>query len=438
MTYSVHRMTASCVTSFVHFCVLFLMTALFVPASTLAGPGDSKPLDAKAVSALMARMEQLEARVRALEAEKEALVAKRAVEPAPQPAPSASEHAATSSMGSMPQGDAMPATTEGTPRLQIRGFADVRYGASNQKSSTNSFGLGQFNLFISSKLSDRVSVLTEAVIEADSATNQFGIELERMLLNYDYSDYLKVGFGRYHSGIGFYNTAYHHSAWLQTAIDRPFLFTFEDRGGILPIHNVGVTATGRIPSGALGLHYIAEIGNGRAARTDLGQNFVQNVSDEHNGKSFNLALYARPEAIRGLQVGFSGYHDHLTPVVGPNVDQQILSGHAIFQRANVEFLNEVVLMRHLPDNGVLPTNSSGFYSQVSRRWGPYRPYFRYEYLNVPDRDLIFPDVHRLNGPILGLRYDWGEFTALKVQYGRTMRRLQPSFDTITLQTAFTF
>jgi hypothetical protein len=59
-------------------------------------------------------------------------------------------------------------------------------------------------------------------------------------------------------------------------------------------------------------------------------------------------------------------------------------------------------------------------------------------VNVPNRDLIFPDIHRLNGPVFGLRYDWGEFTAFKIQYGRTMRRLQPSFDTLALQTAFTF
>lgn len=30
------------------------------------------------------------------------------------------------------------------------------------------------NLFITSKISDRLSMLTEAVVEADSATNQFG------------------------------------------------------------------------------------------------------------------------------------------------------------------------------------------------------------------------------------------------------------------------
>lgn len=325
-----------------------------------------------------------------------------------------------------------------TPHLQIRGFADVRYGASNLKGTTNSFALGQFNLFITSKLSDRFSVLSEAVTEADTETNEFGIELERMLLNYHYSDYFNVGFGRYHTSIGFYNTAYHHSTWMQTTVDRPFLFDFEDDGGVLPIHNVGVTINGAIPSGSLGLHYVAEIGNGRAARTEFGRGPVQNVVDENNGKSFNVALFARPESIRGLEIGASGYHDNLTPLFVPNVDEQIYSAYAIYQVPSLEFMNEAVLIRHSPANGAPTVNAPGFYSQVSRKWGQFRPYFRYEYVNIPDRDIIFPDVHRMSGPLFGFRYDWGEYTAFKLEYQRTMRRVDPDYNTLTLQTSFAF
>ena len=109
--------------------------------------------------------------------------------------------------------------------------------------------------------------------------------------------------GRYHTAIGYYNTAYHHSTWLQTATGRPFLFKFEDDSGILPIHNVGVSVTGIIPSGRLGLHYIAEVGNGRASSSPNAEP-VQNTVDENNGKSFNLRILFRPTGVRGLQAGF--------------------------------------------------------------------------------------------------------------------------------------
>jgi hypothetical protein len=324
------------------------------------------------------------------------------------------------------------------PRLQIRGFADVRYRASDLENDTDSFALGQFNLFMTSKLSDHLSVLAEIVTEADADTNEFGVEVERLLLNYHYSDNFNVGFGRFHTAIGFYNTAYHHSAWLQTTVDRPFLFDFEDDGGILPIHNVGLTFSGAIPSGPLGLHYVAELGNGRAARTELGQDPVQNVTDENNGKALNLALLARPDAVRGLELGFSGYHDSLTPIDGVNVKEVILSAHLVYQRPTFELLNEVVVVRHEPDDGSTTASTTGFYTQISRQWGAYRPYFRYEYVDVPDEDRIFPHLNRVSGPIVGLRYDWAEFAALKVEVGRVTKTLEPSFNRLTLQAAFTF
>jgi hypothetical protein len=364
-------------------------------------------------------------------------------------APQAERHPVNPAKLAEPQTQAAPPSPETehamgeslageSPRLRIRGFSDVRYTASNLKGTTNSFVLGQFNLFVTSRISDQLSTLAEIVTEADSSNNQFGIELERMVLQYKPSDFFQLGIGRYHTSIGFYNTAYHHSTWLQTAVDRPFLFEFEDGGGILPVHSVGITASGIIPAGGLGLHYVAEVANGRSVRLPNNGNPVQNVADENNGKAFNLALFSRPDAVRGLQFGFSGYHDNLSPTTQPNVDEWIVSGHAVYQKPNYELLSEAILMRHSPSNGTPTVNAVGFYTQASRLFGKYRPYFRYEYVNMPDRDLIFPDVHRLNGPIFGLRYNWTEFAAFKIQYGRSMRRLQPSFNTLTLQTSFAF
>ena len=45
----------------------------------------------------------------------------------------------------------------------------------------------------------------------------FNIELERLIIRYDLNDYFKVSFGRYHTPINYWNTAYHHGAWLQTS-----------------------------------------------------------------------------------------------------------------------------------------------------------------------------------------------------------------------------
>ena len=151
------------------------------------------------------------------------------------------------------------------PMLRIRGFSDFNYRVSNQSGETNSFTLGAFDLFISSQISEKFSMLSEVNFEFGD-DNEMALDLERMLLTYAANDHFKLSFGRYHTGIGYYNTAFHHGTWFQTATGRPFLFLFEDEGGVLPVHNVGLNLTGSIPSGKLGLNYVAEIGNGRAAR----------------------------------------------------------------------------------------------------------------------------------------------------------------------------
>jgi hypothetical protein len=166
--------------------------------------------------------------------------------------------------------------------------------------------------------------------------NAFKVEPERVLLEYSLNDYFNLSLGRYHTAIGYYNTAYHHSTWLQTTTGRPFLFEFEDDGGILPVHTVGVSASGEIPSGSLGLHYLAEAGNVRASRSPLSEP-VQNVVDESNRKAMNFVLFARPDAVPGLQVGFSGYRDVLYPVNSAKIGETIIDGYAVLTRSKFEW-----------------------------------------------------------------------------------------------------
>ena len=384
------------------------------------------------INNLLQRIDQLEARVKELEA-KEGITATPAAQPAPQPAPKPTQEAQEMPMGPPPAPENIPV---GVPSLKIRGFSNVLWSGSDQKGTTNSFALGQTDLFITSVLSRRIDMLSEVVFEADTKNNM-GVDLERMLLRYSFNDYFKVSAGRYHTAIGFYNTAYHHSTWMQTAVDRPFIFQFEDDGGILPIHNIGLSATGIIPSGHFGLHYVAEIGNGRASRTPL-EEAVQNRVSDHNGKAFNIALFARPEMVPGFQFGASYYHDNLVPQGLPTVHEQIFSAHAVYQGTHFEFLNEAILIRHQWNAVPAAFNTPAFYTQISEGIGLFRPYFRYQYLNASNAEPIFGDVSRRNGPSFGIRYDIGEFASFKTEINRTDLRQTKPVNGITTQVDFTF
>ena len=156
-------------------------------------------------------------------------------------------------------------TEEHYPSLQIRGFGDVDFSASDQKGSISGFNLGQFVLHFASPLSEKVSYFGEVSFTA--APTGYDLSVERTIIRYDYNDFFKVSFGKYHTPIGYWNAAFHHGAWLQTTISRPEMVRFG--GTFIPTHFVGLQVEGNIPSGGLGLGYNVGLGNGRSSILSL-------------------------------------------------------------------------------------------------------------------------------------------------------------------------
>ncbi len=145
--------------------------------------------------------------------------------------------------------------SEGGPRMKIRGFADFNLGVGSVANPLifplpapvhTTFQSGEFDLFFSSRLSRCLSFLGEVVIGSDQ-TNEWGLDIERLQITLRASPFFEISGGRYHTSIGYYNTQFHHGTWFQNATGRPYMFLFEDSGGILPVHSVGITATGLVP-----------------------------------------------------------------------------------------------------------------------------------------------------------------------------------------------
>src|SRR5258705_9128931 len=113
--------------------------------------------------------------------------------------------------------------------------------------------------------------------------NDHSIEMDRFLISYKVKDYFHVSLGKFNTAIGYYPNAFHRARYFQTATSRPIMYSDEDNGGILPVHSIGVTATGKINSGALGLRWVAEVSNGRSTSKEEAP--IQNFVDEGNGKA---------------------------------------------------------------------------------------------------------------------------------------------------------
>jgi len=130
--------------------------------------------------------------------------------------------------------------------------------------------------------------------------------------------------------------------------------------------------------------------------------------------------------------------DVLAPLNSNRIGETIMALHAVVVRSNYEWLNEVMVIRHSIYNEPKVYNTPGFYTQISRQFGSFRPYFRYQYINAAKTEPVFPDVGLNEGPSAGIRFDASEFVALKLQYDYTVQRQQPNYSTVTLQIGFTF
>jgi hypothetical protein len=410
---------------------LVLCIVLLSSARAQQGPAAAATQD-DSNQQLLRRIDQLEAQVKQLEEkQKEAALAPAPVAAAPPEAP--------------PTVD-MPTVNEVAPRLKMVVFGDV--GAQGYTHVPDTFEFGSLDLFMRAALSRKVSVLGEMLFIA-SGDNSIDVDVERLFLQYRQSDYFTASIGRYHTWVGYYNTAFNKGEFLETTTDRPFIYAFDDQGGFLPMQEVGVNLTGKIPSGKMGLHYVVEAGNGRAWGPDAEP--AQNAQDGNNSKSINGGLFMRPDAISGLQLGFSIRHDNLTIPGPPEVHETIATAHAVFVDSKYEILNEAIFVRHAEPSGPV-FNTSAFYTQFSREFRSVRPYFRYQYFNAPSDDPVYlyasPNAYvplnvttfvgRLNGPSLGIRYDFTEHSALKVQYDRFSLRGLDSENGLTSQVAFTF
>ena len=318
-------------------------------------------------------------------------------------------------------------------RLNLSGFADTVWQKGNEPGQPNTFTLGQLTLYPTATLSDKMSMLAEIVIEAGS-DNVIGIDLERILLRYSFADGLALSAGRYHTAIGYYSTAYHHSSWLQTTIERPLVFAFEDDEGPLPIHSVGLSAHGAFGR-ALRLEYVAEVGNGRSSIP--GTDFVQNAQDDNPNKSFNVALALVPHGAPGLRIGGSFYHDTLTPSGGGKQSDEVSSAYLVYSNDTWEFLNEAIVMRRGAGGADLEsTRSPAYYSQLSKGFGRWRPYVRVENMDLRTTFADAP-VGRQTLSLAGLRFDFAELAALKVEY-RHHDVPGSDFNAVAANVSFTF
>jgi hypothetical protein len=319
-------------------------------------------------------------------------------------------------------------------RTTIHGFTDITYlTGGNNTGRTSAFGLGQFDLYITSRVADRLSFLSETVFEYDDETSEFAVDVERVIAQYALSDHFRIDAGKVHTPLGYWNNAYHHGMVMQPTINRPQVVQFEDDGGPLPIHTVGVQLSGRDLSAAhLGFDVL--VGNPLGNRP---------TSDNRNGATA-VTLAVHSQITPALRVGASGYRDEL------RTGSATLSGDtlraAMTQTIGGGFVAyfsdraEAVVEGHQVSNRSAgrTTSSPNWFAYAGLRLGDRLvPYVTHEDVRLAEGDPYFTS-DRFRREIAGIRYEQTASAVFKLELRSLDRRGSDRATELGLQLAVAF
>lgn len=336
-------------------------------------------------------------------------------------------------------------------------FGDVDYQAMRDNGSanvpaatTNAFSAPRLELFLTST-QGKLAFLAETMFEVGEA-NEFGIDMERIEIGYLFSDKFRLRVGRFHTAIGYYNDAYHHGRYFQMTVDRPTMVRFEDEGGLIPAHSVGVHADGRLPLGAGGnIRYDAEVTNGRGADPGM----VDNLFDPNNGKMYNLRLRFEPTAIDGLVIGGSATYDVITASLdgsgnAPFVSlrELIFGAHIAYLENKIHVIGEYLFIQHHNADADWTGNTQSAFLELGWDAGIIAPYVRGEYAHFPADTLtndpffannaLFRERGSNKSGVVGLKSLLSDYLALKLEGEYVHRDDGGTIRLLAAQCAFAF
>jgi hypothetical protein len=323
------------------------------------------------------------------------------------------------------------------PNLTVGGFFNTDFYASDEDGvdSNSGFKLGQFVLHFNSELGSNFRFFGELSFTARD--DEYRTEVERAHVIWDSSDFYKISAGRFHTPITWWNTAYHHGLWLQTTIARPVLTRFG--GEFVPVHFVGLTVNGAIPSGSAGLQYEAGIGNGR------GENIARggDAGDVNNNRAIVARFTFKPDNAYGLQTGVSFYVDKISqqPLIEDH-DEQIVNVFVVWTRENPEVIAEYVWLDREGAVSDMSYSSAAYYVQVAYRLKAWKsrikPYVRFEDIDVDDLDPVFSEQSDFTQVLVGVRLDVGTLVALKFEARRDQVADLPKVNSVWGQVSLAF
>ncbi|MCR4302838.1 MAG: hypothetical protein NUV63_01240 [Gallionella sp.] len=321
--------------------------------------------------------------------------------------------------------------------LPLHGFMDVGFVLNTReypKAAKTGFYMGALSLYLSPHFGDNVKGMVEPLFEV-TPQGDWEVDVERLQIGYTFNDAATVWAGRFHTPYGYWNTAFHHGAQMQTSVFRPRFLDFEDKGGILPAHTVGLLSTGKFGTDSGRFSYDAYVGNGpmiiggNTALQTLGTMDPGNSGDsDHSALAGVNAGYEFSGGMNGLRLAvhaMSGNIDTETemPAMHYETGLNVTGGSAAYITNDWEVMGEYFRFNNKDKSGTSVTpggthNSRAGYLQAGRIYHDLTPYIRLEKALLNQHDIYFSSQENgqsYSRQALGLRYYLNPNTALKLE-----------------------
>ncbi len=235
------------------------------------------------------------------------------------------------------------------------------------------FNTGNFVLFVTSQLNERISVLSE--VSFKNSKNQSSFEVQRLMMRYFIKDYFSLRIGKMFTPIGYWNNQFTLGLVLQPTIQRPMAIRPVSDGGVLQYRDAGIQIEGENISNAR-FFYKVLLGNG------VGYFGSNDKGDNHIAATVQIGA----EPVEGLKLIASGMFDRIEKgKSNPNGsiaslpddgDLQLLVGSVAYMNpaSKFEFIGEL-LSQKSKFNTVGSYNSHSYYGyagyRVSDKVTPY-------------------------------------------------------------------
>jgi len=320
--------------------------------------------------------------------------------------------------------------------LPVHGFADVgaAWSGGADPMALHGFSVGTLDLYLTPQFGDRVRSLVEIAFEFER-DGAGVVDMERLQLGYTLSDAVTAWIGRFHTPFGLWNTSFHHGANLQTSIFRPRFVEFEDKGGLIPAHSVGIWASGKTRLGSGKITYDGYLSNGpsiRQRRLDP-NTFTDDSGDKMLG--FNLG-YQPTGALGGLTVGIHGF--------GSTVNAYATSGAALsgtklrmagayfgYDTDEWEAIGEYYNFSNADTVTSAKQYSNAWFAHVGKTFGSITPYLRFERASLDPNDNYFRSQQAgrsYRRSVFGVRYALDGRSSIKLELSNTSETAMTQLD----------